>query len=164
MPDQGPAMSGRIHHPQRRQVLVSLVAAAAILATTAGSAAGAAGPSEPIPLTPLTGLTALDAAVTIEVDGTVNGKPTQGDLTAQLDDHRPGNQPDRRDRQPARRCRGPGGRLGREALPAQEGQRLLRAGGHVRGARCPHRRVHQAHGRQATAALEQLSPRPSWRS
>ncbi len=84
MPDQGPAISGRIHHPQRRQVLVSLLAAAAILAATASSAAGAAGPSEPIPLTPLTGLTALDAAVTIEVDGTVNGKPTQGDLTAQL--------------------------------------------------------------------------------
>ena len=39
---------------------------------------------EPIPLTPLTGLTALDATVTINVDGTVNGKATQGDLTAKL--------------------------------------------------------------------------------
>ncbi len=37
-----------------------------------------------IPLAPLTDLTSLDATVTITVDGTVDGEPTTGDLTAQL--------------------------------------------------------------------------------
>jgi hypothetical protein len=39
---------------------------------------------EPIPLTPLAGLTSLDATVSINANGTLNGKPTTGDLTAQL--------------------------------------------------------------------------------
>lgn len=38
----------------------------------------------PIPITPLTGVTSLDATVVINVDGTVDGKPTTGDLTAKL--------------------------------------------------------------------------------
>jgi hypothetical protein len=41
-------------------------------------------PGDLIPLTPLSGLTSLDATVTLTVDGTMNGKQTQGDLTAQL--------------------------------------------------------------------------------
>jgi hypothetical protein len=57
---------------------------AAVCLATAGVASAAEPMAEPIPLTPLTGLTALDATVTIGVDGTVNDKPTQGDLTAQL--------------------------------------------------------------------------------
>ena len=40
--------------------------------------------SEPIPLTPLSGLTSLDATVDITVNGTIDGKPTQGGLTATL--------------------------------------------------------------------------------
>lgn len=39
---------------------------------------------EPIPLAPLTDLTSFDAAVEINVDGTVDGQATQGDLTVQL--------------------------------------------------------------------------------
>jgi hypothetical protein len=61
---------------------------AAIIVTVGLAAAGATSAAEPagepIPLTPLTGLTALEATVNIEVDGAVNGEPTQGDLTAQL--------------------------------------------------------------------------------
>jgi hypothetical protein len=38
----------------------------------------------PIPVTSLAGLGSIDATVTITADGTVNGKPTQGDLTATL--------------------------------------------------------------------------------
>ena len=41
-------------------------------------------PGEPIPLSPLTDLSSLEATVTVTVDGTVDGKPTSGDLTAQL--------------------------------------------------------------------------------
>ncbi len=37
-----------------------------------------------IPLKPLTDLTSLNATVKINVDGTLNGKPAQGDLVAQL--------------------------------------------------------------------------------
>jgi|GEM_PF-1674285 len=37
-----------------------------------------------IPLKPLTDLTSLNATVKINVDGTLNGKPAQGDLNAQL--------------------------------------------------------------------------------
>ena len=43
-----------------------------------------ASPGAPIPITPLTGVTSLDATVVINVDGTVDGKPTTGDLTAKL--------------------------------------------------------------------------------
>jgi hypothetical protein len=39
---------------------------------------------EIIPLKPLTGLSSLDATVKISADGTLNGKPVQGDLNAQL--------------------------------------------------------------------------------
>ena len=68
-------------------IMAAVFASTSIMAAGAGPAAGAsvaAAESEPIPLTPLTNLTALDATVTINVDGTANGKPTQGDLTAQL--------------------------------------------------------------------------------
>jgi hypothetical protein len=40
--------------------------------------------SGPIPLMPLTGLTSLDATVVLNADGTLDGKPTRGDLTARL--------------------------------------------------------------------------------
>ena len=43
-----------------------------------------AAPGEPIPLTPLTDLTSLEATVKISADGTVDGEPTQGDLTVEL--------------------------------------------------------------------------------
>jgi hypothetical protein len=45
---------------------------------------GEASPANLIPLTPLSGLTSLNASVTLSVNGTMNGKQTQGDLTAQL--------------------------------------------------------------------------------
>ncbi len=82
-------------------LMAALIAGASILAVGAGSAARTgnlaqartptdtafqqpASPGEPIPITPLTGVTSLDATVTITADGTVDGKPTTGDLTAQL--------------------------------------------------------------------------------
>ena len=39
---------------------------------------------DPIPLSPLTDLTSLDATVHLSADGTVDGEPTQGDLTVEL--------------------------------------------------------------------------------
>ena len=77
----------------------ALISATAVLALGVGSAAGAgrvgttptdtavqqpASAGAPIPITPLTGVTSLDATVVITADGTVDGKPTSGDLTAQL--------------------------------------------------------------------------------
>lgn len=70
-----------------------ILAAGAVTAARAGpegrvAASGTflqpASPGEPIPITPLTGVTSLDATVVITADGTVDGKPTTGDLTAQL--------------------------------------------------------------------------------
>jgi hypothetical protein len=56
-----------------------MIAAAALVSPSSSAVAG-----EPIPLTPLTSLGALEAVATITVDGTVNGEPTQGDLTVKL--------------------------------------------------------------------------------
>lgn len=39
---------------------------------------------EPIPLAPLSGLSSIEATVTISADGMLDGRPTQGELTAQL--------------------------------------------------------------------------------
>ncbi len=39
---------------------------------------------DPIPLSPLADLTSLDATVHLSADGTVDGEPTQGDLTVEL--------------------------------------------------------------------------------
>ncbi len=41
-------------------------------------------PGDPIPLSPLTDLSSLDATVHLSADGTVDGEPTQGDLTVEL--------------------------------------------------------------------------------
>lgn len=65
--------------PRRRAVVMVVMAAMAVFASS-----GAAAASEPIPLTPLTGLRSLEATVDIAVDGTVEGEPTAGDLTATL--------------------------------------------------------------------------------
>lgn len=78
-------MSGQVRpyrQPQqghRSTMTAMMIAAAAVVAASQSAVAG-----EPIPLTPLTSLSALEAVATITVDGTVNGKPTQGDLTATL--------------------------------------------------------------------------------
>jgi hypothetical protein len=77
----------------------AVIAGTSILALGAGSAARTglegttplgttfqqpASPGEPIPITPLTGVTSLDATVVLNAAGTVDGKPTTGDLTAKL--------------------------------------------------------------------------------
>ena len=78
-------------------MMAAIITATSILAVGAGAAARS-GPvpatrttlvlqqaspaADLIPLSSLTDLTSLDATVTITVDGTVSGKPTQGDLTA----------------------------------------------------------------------------------
>jgi hypothetical protein len=82
MAGQKPAPPEPMKRRRTALIVAAVIASTAIMATGAGPAAGSA--SEPIPLAPLTDLTALDATVTINVDGTVNGEPTQGDLTAQL--------------------------------------------------------------------------------
>ncbi len=91
--------SGRTDGHLPALMAAALIAATATLALGLGSAAGAghvgttptdtavqqpASPGAPIPITPLTGVTSLDARVVITADGTVDGKPTSGDLTAQL--------------------------------------------------------------------------------
>ena len=55
---------------------------AAIVGTSAVPVAAADG--EPIPMSPLTDLTSLSASVQLDVDGTIDGKPTTGDLHAEL--------------------------------------------------------------------------------
>jgi hypothetical protein len=73
------------------------IAAAAVLSTSASvmavRQAALDGPvrafaqesvAEPIPLTPLTDVSSLEATVTITADGLLEGKPTQGELTAEL--------------------------------------------------------------------------------
>jgi hypothetical protein len=80
-------------------IVATVIASTSILAFSAGAAAlsrptrsepmGAplqaqTAPGDPIPLSPLTDLTSLDATVIITVDGTVDGEPTQGDLTVEL--------------------------------------------------------------------------------
>jgi hypothetical protein len=75
-------------------VLVALAVVLAIAPTTiaqsdpAASAGASPQPAsqagELIPLSPLGDLGSLEATATIDADGTLNGKPMQGDLTAQL--------------------------------------------------------------------------------
>lgn len=80
-------------------MVAAVIAASSILAFGAGAAAlpkpapaeplGArlqaqTVPGDPIPLSPLTDLTSLDATVHLSADGTVDGEPTQGDLTVEL--------------------------------------------------------------------------------
>jgi len=99
MPSQDPSVPASIKRHRSTLSVSAVIASTCILAFSAGAAARPslpttervmagfqeqASPGGVIPLTPLTGLTSLDATVTINVDGTVNGKPTQGDLTAIL--------------------------------------------------------------------------------
>jgi hypothetical protein len=62
--------------------MASRIAGLGILAASIAVSPAAA--AEPIPLTPLTGITSLQATVALQVDGSVDGEPTQGDLTAEL--------------------------------------------------------------------------------
>ncbi len=99
MSSRHPMRSRALHRHSPLMIVAAILAATSILASGASSAASSrpasaepagvtlqqqAAPGEPIPLTPLTDLTSLEATVTIDVDGTVSGKPTQGDLTARL--------------------------------------------------------------------------------
>jgi hypothetical protein len=98
--------SERRSHRRHTLVLAAIVIGASTLAIGPEAAASsrhadahpsrafqqASPPADVIPLTPLTGLTSLAATVTITVDGTVNGKPTKGDLTAQLTSNQQGSQ------------------------------------------------------------------------
>ena len=83
MSNQDRPTTGWIDRQRRARVAVAIIIATLGLAA-AGVTSAAEPAGEPIPLTSLTGLTALEATVTIDVDGAVSGKPTQGDLTAQL--------------------------------------------------------------------------------
>ena len=80
-------------------IVAGVIASTSILAFSAGAAALSKPtptepmsvtfqqqtvPGDPIPLSPLTDLTSLDATVSISADGTVDGEPTQGDLTVEL--------------------------------------------------------------------------------
>ena len=69
--------------PEHRALRRNRVAAAALLAAmVAGSAVRvAAADGEPIPMSPLTDLTSLSASVQLDVDGTIDGKPTTGTST-----------------------------------------------------------------------------------
>ncbi len=82
MPGQHGTTSRRAQGRRARMAVAVVIAALGLASADLAMAADPAG--EPIPLTPLTGLTALEATVTLEVDGTVDGEATQGDLTAEL--------------------------------------------------------------------------------
>jgi hypothetical protein len=89
--------SGRIRNRSwARTVAMVAGAASALIASPTTVASTDSSPSYPvafdqpaasaavIPLTPLTDVASIDATVTINASGTVNGKPTQGELTAIL--------------------------------------------------------------------------------
>jgi len=65
-------------------VAAALIAIALVISAAGITAPTVAATAEPIPLTPLTDISSLQATVNIQVDGTVDGDPTQGDLTAEL--------------------------------------------------------------------------------
>jgi hypothetical protein len=92
--DQTQALKGRT----ATRIAAVLLAGVAVLAPSVASAA-VSGPAptpasvndqqaspvgQPIPLVPLTGLTSLDATVVLNANGTLDGKPARGDLTARL--------------------------------------------------------------------------------
>ena len=89
----------RVGHHTATLLMASAIAATLVIAVGAGAAARVAPAhmaprtttfeqtapaAQPIPITPLTGVTSLDATVVLTADGTVDGKPTTGDLTARL--------------------------------------------------------------------------------
>jgi len=99
MSSQNTPRSSRHHRNLPAAMVAAVVAVTSILSVGGGVAARAttapstragvtfqqqASPGQPIPITPLTGVTSLNATVVITADGTVNGKPTKGDLTAKL--------------------------------------------------------------------------------
>ena len=65
-------------------ILVFGVAAPAFSATLTALLAPTPPPGEVIPLKPIAGLTSLNATVKLDVNGLINGKRAQGDLTALL--------------------------------------------------------------------------------
>lgn len=76
-----------LHHRSTHRV-ATVIAALSFVVASSSAVAGADAPAgDPIPLTPLSGITSLEATVNIGVDGSVDGEPTQGDLTAQLTSH-----------------------------------------------------------------------------
>lgn len=99
-------MSGQDPSPRRAVarrapalMVAAVIAASSILAFGAGTAAlsrpspadslgtpfqAEADTGDLIPISPLTDLSSLDATVHLSADGTVDGEPTQGDLTVEL--------------------------------------------------------------------------------
>jgi hypothetical protein len=99
MSRQDPSTRRSIIRQRSVMMVASVIAGTSILASSAGAAALSrptptepmsvtfqqqAASGDPIPLTPLTDLTSFDATVSISADGTVDGEPTQGDLTVEL--------------------------------------------------------------------------------
>ena len=64
--------------------LMTATLAALLAAALGGSVAHAAAEGEPIPIAPLADLSSLAASVQLDVDGTIDGKPTTGDIHAEL--------------------------------------------------------------------------------
>ncbi len=96
---QDPSPPNAIARHAPALMVAAVIAGSSILALGAGAAAlsrpapveplgvplqAQAVPGDPIPLSPLTDLTSLEATVHISADGTVDGEPTQGDLTVEL--------------------------------------------------------------------------------
>ena len=99
MSGQHPSPRNTISRHAPALMVAVVIAGSSILAFGAGAAAlSRPAPAEPldvplqaesvsgdpIPLSPLTDLTSLDATVHLSADGTVDGEPTQGDLTVEL--------------------------------------------------------------------------------
>ena len=99
MSGQIPSSPNAIARHAPALMVAAVIAGSSIVAFGAGAAA-LSGPApaeplgvplqaesvsgDPIPLSPLTDLTSLDATVHLSADGTVDGEPTQGDLTVEL--------------------------------------------------------------------------------
>jgi hypothetical protein len=96
---QDPSTRRSINRHRSVMLVASVIAGTSILASGGGVAAlsgpapaepmgvplqAQTAPGEPIPLTPLTDLTSLDATVNLSADGSVDGEPTQGELTVEL--------------------------------------------------------------------------------
>jgi hypothetical protein len=65
-------------------LVLSVAAPAFSTATLTARLAPTPAPGDPIPLEPIAGLTSLNATVKLDVNGLINGKRAQGDLTALL--------------------------------------------------------------------------------
>jgi hypothetical protein len=67
-----------------RAIRTAIVGASLLVTLVGGPGHAATTEGEPIPLAPLDGLSSLSASVVLDVDGSIDGEATSGDLVAEL--------------------------------------------------------------------------------